>query len=332
MNSNMNGRQNKNKTTDESIGVIETGSRLLTELMVQSHMPRNQVASMSGLTNTYLRDMENGNVSNVSRQRIIRLGLALSLEPDQIDRLLHAFDRTELTTRDIPLFLKASREMTVSGALHPVSSLISYDLYINSARSIPGDQFSSLQVIAGSLQARGHSAFLARRSGNHHPILSDLKEAIEHEKYRTLVRLLENSKVENFACRRCLEDYIYCCDDPEERSFRLEHLRSLILFLQEQDNFHFYLTDVCPPFQFTLKFPDDAKTQTEKVWFMGKLIRSCPSHPRSKLIAFATDNPHLVATYKTEMQVVKDAVVKELLSKEKIVAHLENMLTEAQSP
>jgi transcriptional regulator with XRE-family HTH domain len=327
----MNRRQNENSTTDEMMAVTETGSRLLTELMVQSNMPRNQVASMSGLTNTYLRDMELGNVSNVSRQRVIRLSLALSLELDQIDRLLHAFDRTGLTTRDIPLFLKASREMTVSGALHPVRSLISYDLYINAARRIPGDQFHSLQVIGGTLQARGHSAFLARRSGNHHPILSELKEAIEHEKYRTLVRLLENSKVENFACGHCLEDYIYYCDDPEERSFRLEHLRSLIRFLQEQRNFHFYLTNVCPPFQFTLKFPDDAETQTEKVWFMGKLIRSCPSHPRSKLIAFATDNPQLVATFKAEMQVVRGAAVKDLLSKEKMVAHLENMMTEAQS-
>ena len=327
----MNRQQNENGKSDEMMAVTETGPRLLTELMAQSHMPRNQVASMSGLTNTYLRDMELGNVSSVSRQRIIRLGLALSLELDQIDRLLHAFDRTELTAKDIHLFLKAAREMTVSGALHHVSSLISYDLYINSARRIPGDQFSSLQVIAGTLQAWGHSAFLASRSGIHHPILSDLKEAIGREKYRTLVRLLENSKVENFACRRCFEDYIYFCDDPEERSFRLEHLRSLTRFLLEQRNFHFYLTNVCPPFQFTLKFPDDSETQTEKVWFMGKQIRSCPPHPRSKLIAFATDNPQLVATFKSEMQVVRGAAVKELLSKEKMLAYLENMITEAQS-
>ena len=222
--------------------------------------------------------------------------------------------------------------MTVSGALHPVRSLISYDLYINAARRIPGDQISSLQVIAGTLQARGHSEFLARRSGNHHPILPDLIEAIEHEKYRTLVSLLENFRVENFACRLCLEDYIYNCDDPEERSFRIEHLRSLIRFLQEQRNFHFYLTDVCPPFQFTLKFPEDAETQTEKVWFMGKMIRSCPSHPSSRLISFATDNPQLVATFKAEKQVVRSAAIKELLSKEKMVTHLENMLKEVQSP
>jgi len=304
------------------------GSKLLTELMARSNMPRNQVASTSGLTNTYLRGMEQGNVRNVDRQRLIRLGLALSLELDQIDNLLRSFDRTELTPKDIPLFLRASREMMVSGALHPVSHVIPYDLYVNGTRRIPGDEFSSLQVIAESLQAPGHSTLWTRRSARNHQILDELKLAIGKEKYSTLVETLQEHRVNNVACRHCLEDYIFHCDNPEEKSFRHKHLQSLIAFLKEQGNYHFYLTDVCPPFQFTLKFPKDTKLHNEKVWYMGKQSRSNP-HPPSKLIAFATDNPQTVATFKSEMRIVQEAFAADLLDKGKMIIYLENMLTQA---
>jgi hypothetical protein len=318
----------KNSTLNEPMIETGPGSVFLTELMTRSNMPRNQVASTSGLTNTYLRGMEQGNVRNVDRQRLIRLGLALSLELDQIDNLLRSFDRTDLTPKDIPLFLRASREMMVSGALHPVSHVIPYDLYVNGTRRIPGNEFSSLQVIAESLQASGHSTFRTRRSARNHYILDELKLAIGKEKHRTLVETVQEHRVDNVACRHCLDDYIFHCDNPEEKSFRYKHLQSLIDFLKEQENYHFYLTDVCPSFQFTLKFPKDTELHNEKVWYMGKQPRSNP-HPPSKLIAFATDNPQMVATFKSEMHIVKEAFVANLLDKEKMIIHLENMLTEA---
>ncbi len=308
------------------MNTIKVGPELLEQYMAESNMPRNQVASMSGLTNTYLRSIVLGKVKSISRQRIIRLSLALSLGLKQVDSLLHAFDRTELTIQDIPIFMEAYQEMTVSGALHPVSCGIAYDLYINAARRVPGDLFSSLQVISDTLQVPRHYEYLWQSSAEDHPILLDLRKAINQEKYMTLVQLLETHKVENVACRHCLEEYLYDCKDIKEKFYRVEHVRSLIRFLQEQKNFHFYISDVCSRFQFSLKFPDKSLKQTDKVWFMGKQLRSNRPHPRSKLIAFATDNPQLVATFKAEMEIVKEAAIKDLLPRDKMIDFLGRMI------
>ena len=81
-----------------------SGAKMVRELTSKSALPRNQIATMSGLTNTYLRDMEQGNAKNVNRERIISLGVALSLKLEQIDLLLKAFDRNPLSDDDIPLF------------------------------------------------------------------------------------------------------------------------------------------------------------------------------------------------------------------------------------
>jgi hypothetical protein len=306
-------------------------ARMVREFMNQSALPRNQIASMSGLTNTYLRDMEQGNATNVERRRIISLGVALSLKLEQIDYLLKAFDRTPLSDEDIPVFFDISKRMTVSRALHPLHSQIIYELWVNAVRRIPGNQISCLQAVASSLRSPGHSHFIFKKTGRYHPILPNLMEANREEKRKSLIHLVKHHKVEHFACRNCLEDYVLSFHEPQEKEFRIRHIASLSEFLKNNDNFYYYISDVCPSFQFNLKFPAEGEGQNDKVWYMGKLIRTGSSHMRGRLVGFATDNPTVVGAFKAEVEVVREGIVKHLFKKEKILDYLETLQAKAKA-
>ena len=84
-------------TNDQS--APKPGGDFLSELMDRSAMPRNQVAAMSGMSNTYLRNLEQGRVANIDRGRIISLGLALSLELADIDTLVQDINANGLKLR-----------------------------------------------------------------------------------------------------------------------------------------------------------------------------------------------------------------------------------------
>ena len=65
-------------------------NELVETLISESPFTRNQIALMSGLTNTYLRDMEQGKSINVKRERLLSIGVALGLDLENIDKLLNA--------------------------------------------------------------------------------------------------------------------------------------------------------------------------------------------------------------------------------------------------
>ena len=227
---------------------------------------------------------------------------------------------------DIPKFLEVSKKMTISGAHYPIRNMVAYELLANSCRNEPGDQSSCLQVVAASMRIPGHTTYLLKKSACH-PILPELLEAIEVEKKESLLRLLEQHKVDHFACRSCLEDYIQLCEDPEELMFRKQHIQSLMDLIRSENRFHFFVADVCPSFQFNLKFPYEAhEPLKQKVWYQGKVIRSCPGHAGGKLIGFTTDNLHVVEAFKNELNYILSQRVKSLLDKSSVLDYLQSLV------
>ena len=80
--------------------------RLLSEFINAGKRPRNQIATLSGLTNTYIRNLEQGQIENVPRNRLIALGVALNLDLFEMEALLDAFDRAQLSSSDVAAFIE----------------------------------------------------------------------------------------------------------------------------------------------------------------------------------------------------------------------------------
>jgi transcriptional regulator with XRE-family HTH domain len=86
----------------------EASAEYICKLLAQSPMPRNQVAALSGLTNTYIRDLERGIIANVGRDKLISLSVALNLDLIETDQMLKIFDRSPLSLDDIGIFLQTA--------------------------------------------------------------------------------------------------------------------------------------------------------------------------------------------------------------------------------
>jgi hypothetical protein len=81
-------------------------------------------------------------------------------------------------------------------------------------------------------------------------------EVINSESKHIFSKNLKKSKKNfytQYICKDCLEDYVLNCDDPEEKEYRREHIKIIMLALEQYDNFQFHLLSHCPSMSLTLK-------------------------------------------------------------------------------
>ena len=208
------------------------------QLLSKSPMPRNQVAAISGLTNTYIRDLEKGIIANVARDKLISLSVALNLDLIETDQMLNIFDRAPLSEEDIPIFLQTSEKGHITSALLPVRDRYSLDLMMLSAERIPGRHIVVSSEPTVSLRAEGHRKYSERRLCTMHPIYGELVEAIGRERMKALEINLACHPTEQYICPQCLEDYIELCSDPVEKDWRVKHIENVIGFLLRFPNWH----------------------------------------------------------------------------------------------
>ncbi len=307
-------------------GRKKTRGQYVQALLKQSPVSRNQIAAISGLSNPYILGLEQGNIANVGRDKLLSLAVALDLNLGQIDQMLAVFDRAGLTKEDIPVFLEASRRCRISAALHPAHDSYTLDLLLLSAERIKGNHIIVSPRPPSCLRAEGHRYYSEKALVDAHPIYGELVVAILRERKGWLLRNLANHSLEHFMCRRCLEDYIQRCEDKDERAWRVEHIRNTITLLNTSENFHLFLTRECPSFVFVLKIPPKASRGREKL-----VITVLPPHrfqvrTSGLLAGFATDSTAVILNFKEEVKYLKEAVFEEFLDRARMTEYLEGLI------
>lgn len=300
----------------------EASAEYIQQVLARSPMPRNQVAAISGLTNTYIRDLEKGIIANVAREKLISLAVAFNLDLTETDRMLNVFDRASLTVDDIPIFIQTTEKGHITSALLPVRDRYSLDLMILSTERIPGRQVLVSSEPTVGLRAEGHRKHSERLLSSMHAIYNDLVEAIGRKRREAIEANLASHTVEQYICPKCLEDYVRHCSDPVEKQWRIKHIANVIDFVEQYPNWHFNLVNSCPTFTFTLKVPDPKTGEKDKF-----LMTSLPPHRfqgkrTGKLTGFATDNPVVIKNFKDEIEGIKKVVIKKYLDRKKLVAFL----------
>ena len=286
----------------------QASAHFVTELLAKSPMPRNQVAVISGLSNTYIRDLEQGVIANVAREKLIALSVALNLDLVRTDRLLNVFDRAPLSLHDIPIFLQTAEKGTITSALLPVRDRYSLDLMMLAAERLPGRHVVVSTEPTVCLRAPGHRLYSERRLVEHHLIYGELVEAIGRERRLALERNLARHQVENYLCRDCLEEYLDLCKDPEEKKWRVRHLTNVLEFLDRYPNWKLYLTNSCPTFSFVLKSPDPKTGQGEKLLITRLSPHRFQSRRTGKLTGFTTDNQVVIQNFKEELSGLRETI------------------------
>lgn len=298
---------------------------LLSELIADGKRPRNQIATLSGLTNTYIRNLENGQIENVPRHRLIALAVALNLDLAQIETLLAAFDRAGLREADIPVFIEVAGAARLSEAVLPVRDLSAYELIQLSLEMAPGHQVIVSDRPTIVLQAMGHRTHTDAAVLDRHRIYPALIEAIGSARRENFHRLAAGYRVDHYLCRDCLEDYLAAAVDTDERRWRYRHVAALLRVVETRANFHLHLTDTCANLNFTLKL--DGGEGHDKLSYSARAPHGIVRGMRGRLVGFLTENPTLCACFRAEWMQIAESVIDPLAAKVAQVDYLNALLS-----
>jgi len=276
----------------------------------KSQLPRNQIASFSGLSNAYIRDLEAGKFQSVRREKLISLAVAVSLTLYETDQLLAVFDRTALSLDDIPIFLNIANLQWASSAMLPLKDDFSLELAILSGEKIPGIQYIVSFEPTYCLYSKGHRQYMERKNVATHPLYGSLVEAITDERRRSFREHLKQYPVIQFICRNCFKQYITNSDTAKERKWRKQHIANIADCLLREANFELYLIDTCPRIPFSLKASNGASDQSDKVFFIFWPRHQSSGKRTSRLCGYTTDNPVVIRNFKDEINALESNVIE----------------------
>ncbi len=305
---------------------IKASAEFIQKLLAQSPMPRNQVAVISGLSNTYIRDLEQGIIANVARDKLIALAVALNLDLSQTDQMLNIFDRAPLSLQDIPIFMHTAEKGTITSALLPVRDRYALDLMMLATERLPGPHVVVSSEPTVCLRAPGHRLYSERLLARTHPIYGELVEAIGRERRQVLENNLAQHPVEQYICKKCLEDYLLLCGDPIEKAWRVQHLQNVLDCLERFADWKFFLTNSCPTFSFVLKTPDPATGESDKLLITRLAPHRFQGTRTGKLTGFTTDNQVVIQNFKDELEGIRGAVHQAYLDRERLRGYLEGLI------
>jgi len=288
--------------------------------------PRNQIASISGLSNAYISELERGSFAKVGREKLISLAVALDLNLGEIEELLAVFNSSKLTKDDIPLFIETAERGRISSALYPVRSAISQLLLFTLVEKIPGHLFILTDRPTAILRSEGHRTYIDRHIAEPGSIYSDLVEAIFRKRKHYFLQRLEEYPTDQYICREILDDYVRKCDDIREREWRVRHIENCIWCIRNYNNFNIYLTRVSPNFVFTLNLTTETGQETDKLLFVAKELQFVRDARLGRLTGFATDNQVVIQNFKKEIEFIKGTVIEEYLDRKRLEAYLKGLL------
>lgn len=298
---------------------------MLSEFINAGKRPRNQIATLSGLTNTYIRNLEQGQIENVPRNRLIALGVALNLDLFEMEALLDAFDRAQLSSSDVPTFIEISRNITLSEADLSVRDMFAYELILLSLEMTPGRQVIVNDRPTISLLARGHRTHTYRSVKSRHRMYNELIEATGRARRDNFFHLVSGHRVEHFICRKCLEEYLNADVDQEERTWRGRHVAGLLNVIEKERNFDLFLTDTCVNFNFTMKMGGEQGGH-DKLSYSARAAHEVNRSKRGRLIGFITENPNLCQCFREELSRVEETVINDLRDRQSQTAYLKGLL------
>ena len=204
----------------------ENSAQYLIKLIGSRGLPRNQLAAFSGLSNAYIQHLENGQITNVDRKKIIAISVALNLTLHQIDKLLSLFDRSKLSENDIPAFINPGVKRDISSALLPLQASFTYELVILIGESLPGRLVIVNDQPTASLVPKGYRSYFYRNFEDPHPLCASLIEAVGQARKASFFANLQHHPIEHYVCRKCLETYIQHNDCDEEKEWKKKTFNS----------------------------------------------------------------------------------------------------------
>jgi len=305
-------------------------AKYISELLSNLPSPRNQIASISGLTNTYIRDLEQGNIVNVPREKLIALAMAINLELNETNQLLHVFDRARLSTDDVEFFANAFDKMKLTSAVYPICDYFAYELACGSIEQHPGKQIIVNDKPTNSLKEPGHRSYSQSFIKGQHPIIMKLIEAIGKKRRQILENVASRHIVEHIIFREHLEEYLLNCEDKEERYWRGLHVANLIHMINTYPNFRVYLVETASSLLFTIKYTSKNKAMTPMLTYCAIGSDRHAIWQSRRLTGFATSSDVLVKNFEREAEDIKRYLNHSYLGPPESIKYFEHLILKSK--
>lgn len=279
----------------------------------------NELAKISGISNTYFNYLKAGKIKKPGRDKIISIAIGLNYSLEEIDKLLRHNDYKEVSDRDFDIFLASAKNRDITG-FQPLYENINYPMFLLALDNLPGNKFVVNKKPSGTLESPEYIAYRdkLRSRGNTNPIYGGLKRAIHLERKRLLDKLLEKNEVHYLVCNECLKSYLGRSKNSiEEKQFIKEHLEELIKYL-DHPNYYFNIIEQCPRLRFIMKILPNSNIRDGK----NKLIytgygehrhiteKRDEKNLRDRLFGMATDSSKFLEHFRNEYQELEKNFIK----------------------
>jgi len=278
--------------------------------VASSMIPRNQIANISGLTNTYIRDLEQGNIVNVSRDKLLKFSTAAGLPLEAIDDMLTLFDRSKLNMDDIPRFIENAKKQKPSKSVHAVRDFFGYELLLLATESLPGPKTINTNHPSVILQPDALRFMFLKKDKDAclHPIHDELRRAIGKARKENLIHQLAQYEMRHYISKQALENYIFTCKGKKERMLRAEHILNIRDMLETYPRFKLCLTEVDTGFNCLLKH-SEKDGGTRRIFFYTHDMSLLQGRLNGQIIGFYTGDPVIIQQFKKDIAIVKQRVL-----------------------
>lgn len=298
----------------------------------------NELAKISGISNTYFNYIKAGKIKNPGRDKIISIAIGLNFSLEKTDELLRQNDYKEVSEKDFDIFLASAKNRDITG-FQPLYENINYPMFLLALDNLPGNKFVVNKKPSSTLESPEHIAYRdkLRSRSNTNIIYRELKRAIHLERKRLLDKLLEKNEVHYLICNRCLKSYAERSKNSvEEKQFVKKHFEELIKYMGHP-NYHFNIIEQCPRLRFIMKILPDNKNGSGK----NKLIytgygehrhittKQNETKLRDRLFGMATDSSKFVEHFRNEYEELrKNFIGPQYSSAKKVQTYIKKLISD----
>jgi predicted XRE-type DNA-binding protein len=294
----------------------------LDEWIRQSNMSKNQIASVAGMTVSYLNALGNRVIQRVDRKRIIALGCALNLQHEETNKLLKTFRLAEIDEEDVETFVEVARMRKLSQKLQPMYTDIHFNSLVLSVESMEG-KLVTVNADPSDILKSSEQVLFDKPETEYDALTRKILLRLHQERNVELYRNSRSYQMEFFLFGPDLEGYITegyekykdHCLAARSVNYTVTHLVNTFQHLHNYPNYTLYIVGCRHPFRFELKFPEGKdRGQKGKLFFIAPDHDKQPTKDTTFLIGYGTEDEYLFRQFEEEYRKIKSDSLTEYRS------------------
>ncbi|MCP3952382.1 MAG: hypothetical protein GY697_09235 [Desulfobacterales bacterium] len=286
----------------------------ISDIISKSGLNINTISKTSGISNTYLNKLIQGNINRPGKDKIASTLLALNFTIGEINAVLADYDYRALAGPDIGGILSNNNKRKIEGNTLPLYESIHGKLLLAHMERLGGDKIlakgtPSVLFMPEKLYIQDNHT--TDESLDARAFYTDLMKALFRERKKVFYKSIgRECCFETFICRACLESYLDrnldLVLDPSGNHRRLivQYFANVIgAAKRNPDQHRIYIVEYCCHFDFQIQGIDLEKS---KVFFFGKQSvdhRADVMH--QALQGFASDAATMIALFEQEAQLCR---------------------------